>query len=212
MQVITATPYTSLRDAIVTVKNNLLGATFEDAVVWLRKHTHPPRESFTHRRNSSVALYCHQSDGVFMRADAGIAISLLNMLISHPSFFEQSCYDEYAYSCTDINLFFKRLNIELYFPESSFTSSSAITSENDEVNIQSQESSKTVVVSFLREFRSDDPLALAIEIRNQEWASFDPTDKTSRANQESIITSLVNQGISRKQAESIELVSCPITR
>lgn len=90
MQVITATPYTSLRDAIVTVKNNLLGATFEDAVVWLRKHTHPPRESFTHRRNSSVALYCHQSDGVFMRADAGIAISLLNMLISHPSFLSKA--------------------------------------------------------------------------------------------------------------------------
>ncbi|NHB92949.1 hypothetical protein C5469_12670 [Photorhabdus cinerea] len=64
----------------------------------------------------------------------------------------------------------------------------------------------------MNNFRQDDPLALAIEIRNKEWVGYNPDDKSTRGNQESIIIALVDRGFSKKQAECIELVACPIKR
>ncbi|WP_086111328.1 hypothetical protein [Xenorhabdus beddingii] len=67
-------------------------------------------------------------------------------------------------------------------------------------------------ILYLNKFRDDDPLALAIEIRNKEWAGYVHDDKSTRGNQESIILELTNKGLSKKQAESVELVACPIKR
>lgn len=66
---------------------------------------------------------------------------------------------------------------------------------------------------LLGELRKDDPLLLAIEIRNSEWANYDPdNDRLTRGNQQSIKKALEEKGFTNRQAESIELVACPITR
>ncbi|MFA9593063.1 hypothetical protein [Citrobacter telavivensis] len=62
-------------------------------------------------------------------------------------------------------------------------------------------------------YRADDPLLLAIEIRNREWASYDPdNDRMTRGNQAAIKQELEQRGFTSRQAESIELVACPIIR
>lgn len=56
-------------------------------------------------------------------------------------------------------------------------------------------------------------MLLAIEIRNKEWEKYDPeNDRATRGNQDAIITYLQNKGYTKRQAESIELVACPIKR
>src|SRR5699024_7576497 len=66
---------------------------------------------------------------------------------------------------------------------------------------------------LLRAYRDDDPLYLAIEIRNREWANYNPNnDMATRGNQEAIKKELQERGFSSRQAESIELVACPIKR
>ena len=62
-------------------------------------------------------------------------------------------------------------------------------------------------------YRDDDPLLLAITIRNKEWTKYDPdNDRATRGNQASIISELQSRGFTSRQAESIELVACPIKR
>ncbi len=66
---------------------------------------------------------------------------------------------------------------------------------------------------LLMAYRDDDPLYLAIEIRNREWANYNPNnDMATRGNQEAIKKELQERGFSSRQAESIELVACPIKR
>ena len=66
---------------------------------------------------------------------------------------------------------------------------------------------------FLGSFREDDPLLLAIQIRNNEWAKYDPeSDRATRGSQAAITQELENKGFNRRQAEAIELVACPIKR
>lgn len=66
---------------------------------------------------------------------------------------------------------------------------------------------------FLSKYREDDPLLLAIQIRNSEWNGYDPdNDRLTRGNQAAIKQSLENRGFTSRQAESIELVACPIKR
>ncbi|MCA2044163.1 hypothetical protein [Escherichia coli] len=66
---------------------------------------------------------------------------------------------------------------------------------------------------LLRAYRDDDPLYLAIEIRNREWANYDPeNDRATRGNQGAITTELEKRGFTSRQAASIELVACPIKR
>ncbi|MBW5852517.1 hypothetical protein [Yersinia enterocolitica] len=65
----------------------------------------------------------------------------------------------------------------------------------------------------LGKYRNDDPLLLAIEIRNREWVRYDPdNDRATRGNQAAIKSDLEARGFTSRQAESIELVACPIRR
>lgn len=66
---------------------------------------------------------------------------------------------------------------------------------------------------LIKKYREDDPLYLAIQIRNQEWSSYDhDNDRTTRGNQLSIIKELEGKGFSNSQAKAIEMVACPIKR
>ncbi|MCT1588300.1 hypothetical protein M3E74_12640 [Morganella morganii] len=67
---------------------------------------------------------------------------------------------------------------------------------------------------LLGAYRDNDPLLLAIEIRNSEWAKYDPeNDRMTRGNQEAIIKELEdNKNFSNAQAKAIEQVACPIKR
>ena len=65
----------------------------------------------------------------------------------------------------------------------------------------------------LYKYWDKDPLAKAIEIRNREWANYDPNnDRATRGNQGAITTELEERGFTSRQAASIELVACPIKR
>lgn len=67
---------------------------------------------------------------------------------------------------------------------------------------------------LLKKYREDDPLYLAIQIRNSEWVKYDPeNDRMTRGNQEAIIKELEdNKKFSNAQAKAIEQVACPIKR
>ncbi|EAM7097573.1 hypothetical protein FIV60_09915 [Salmonella enterica] len=66
---------------------------------------------------------------------------------------------------------------------------------------------------LINRYREDDPLYLAIKIRNQEWAKYDPdNDRQTRGNQTAIVRDLEDKGFSNVQAKSIEMVACPIKR
>ncbi|AOR59543.1 hypothetical protein [Pectobacterium parmentieri] len=66
---------------------------------------------------------------------------------------------------------------------------------------------------LIKKYRDDDPLYLAIQIRNQEWAKYDTeNDRATRGNQVAIIQTLEGKGFSNAQAKSIEMVACPIKR
>ncbi|EOC1342856.1 hypothetical protein ACI09M_002215 [Cronobacter dublinensis] len=83
-----------------------------------------------------------------------------------------------------------------------------IASLKEEINNLKQE--KPIL---LGKYRSDDPLLLAIEIRNKEWINYDPdNDRSTRGNQAAIKQELEERGFTSRQAESIELVACPIKR
>lgn len=65
----------------------------------------------------------------------------------------------------------------------------------------------------IKKYREDDPLYLAMQIRNKEWSKYDQdNDRATRANQASIKQELEGMGFTSRQAESIELVACPIKR
>ncbi|ECK2140243.1 hypothetical protein FQW43_10485 [Salmonella enterica subsp. enterica serovar Enteritidis] len=66
---------------------------------------------------------------------------------------------------------------------------------------------------LLKEYRDDDPLYLAIQIRNREWANYDPkNDRKTRGNRAAITQELKERGISEIEAAAIEKVACPINR
>ncbi|WP_308317793.1 hypothetical protein [Serratia marcescens] len=84
--------------------------------------------------------------------------------------------------------------------------------ENESLKEKNRKLSAAIPL-LLGKYRSDDPLLLAIEIRNKEWEKYDPeNDRATRGNQDAIITYLQNKGYTKRQAESIELVACPIKR
>ncbi|HCJ4705825.1 TPA: hypothetical protein NR743_005295, partial [Klebsiella pneumoniae] len=67
--------------------------------------------------------------------------------------------------------------------------------------------------TLLGKYRKDDPLLLAIQIRNTEWNMYDPdNDRATRGNQVAIIQDLEGKGFSNAQAKAIEMVACPIKR
>lgn len=66
---------------------------------------------------------------------------------------------------------------------------------------------------LLKKHRDDDPLYLAIQIRNREWANYDPEkDPATRGNQAAIKQELKERNISEIEAAAIEKVACPIKR
>lgn len=66
---------------------------------------------------------------------------------------------------------------------------------------------------LIKKYREDDPLDLAIQIRNQEWLKYDhDNDRSTRGNQVAIIQTLEDKGFSNSQAKAIEMVACPIKR
>ncbi|MDF7670133.1 hypothetical protein PT276_02750 [Orbaceae bacterium ESL0721] len=73
---------------------------------------------------------------------------------------------------------------------------------------------KKNVPILLGTYRTDDPLLLAIQIRNKEWANYDESNKRTRPTQDAIIADLKeNHNVGTDQlAKAIELVSCPIYR
>lgn len=99
--------------------------------------------------------------------------------------------------CNDDNLVFRIERLE---------------KENKELRVRVRELEQERPI-LLRAYRDDDPLYLAIEIRNREWANYDPeNDRATRGNQGAITTELKKRGFTSRQAESIEVVACPIKR
>ncbi|HDU7917438.1 TPA: hypothetical protein RGH07_002313 [Serratia marcescens] len=66
----------------------------------------------------------------------------------------------------------------------------------------------------LGDFRDDDPLLIAIQLRNSEWSSYDEDDRKSIPSQEALVAQLKQQyqNMPDAQARAIEKVACPIKR
>lgn len=67
---------------------------------------------------------------------------------------------------------------------------------------------------FLGEFRSDDPLLIAIQLRNSEWSKYDVDDRKTIPSQDALVAQLREQykDMPDVQARAIEKVACPIKR
>ncbi|WP_342323681.1 hypothetical protein AAEY27_04285 [Kosakonia sp. BYX6] len=72
----------------------------------------------------------------------------------------------------------------------------------------------TQLPSLLGEFRSDDPLLIAIQLRNAEWARYDEDNRKTIPSQEALVAQLKQQyqKMPDAQARAIEKVACPIKR
>ncbi|MCX2868219.1 hypothetical protein ORL23_12075 [Kluyvera cryocrescens] len=68
--------------------------------------------------------------------------------------------------------------------------------------------------SNLGVFRVDDPLLIAIQIRNSEWSGYDEDDRKTIPSQEALVAQLKQQykNMPDAQARAIEKVACPIKR
>lgn len=68
----------------------------------------------------------------------------------------------------------------------------------------------------LSEFRSDDPLLIAIQLRNSEWSNYDMDNRKTIPSQEALVAQLKQQyksfDMPDAQARAIEKVACPIKR
>lgn len=83
----------------------------------------------------------------------------------------------------------------------------------NKANADIEELKKQVPI-LLGKYRQDDPLLLAIQTRNREWANYDEKNQRSKPTQAAICADLRgNYGVTTEQlAKAIELVSCPINR
>jgi len=88
-----------------------------------------------------------------------------------------------------------------------------LTEQLKEAQIKIEELKKQVPI-LLGQYRQDDPLLLAIQTRNREWANYDEKKQRSKPTQAAICADLRgNHGVTTEQlAKAIELVSCPINR
>ncbi|EMX4958794.1 hypothetical protein ACHQJC_20475 [Raoultella planticola] len=66
----------------------------------------------------------------------------------------------------------------------------------------------------LGKYRDDDPLLIAIQLRNSEWLSYDEDDRKTIPSQEALVAQLKQQyqSMPDAQARAIEKVACPIKR
>ncbi|EBA9121413.1 hypothetical protein CED64_08085 [Salmonella enterica] len=141
-----------------------------------------------------------------------------------------SAYDEYGFKRDELQELADAMGVDLYTPIELLTEkdkavSPVITEEtknnyNSEAlileieklkhRIQELENERPIL---LKEYRDDDPLYLAIQIRNREWANYDPKkDPATRGNQAAIKQELKERNISEIEATAIEKVACPIKR
>lgn len=83
----------------------------------------------------------------------------------------------------------------------------------NKANADIEELKKQVPI-LLGKYRQDDPLLLAIQTRNREWANYDEKNQRNKPTQAAICADLRgNYGVTTEQlAKAIELVSCPINR
>ncbi|MFZ4221347.1 hypothetical protein ACEV6Q_26395 [Enterobacter ludwigii] len=206
----------SLRDVVSTVEHKLLGANLGDAVDWIKKYFFPKSDSFRLRNYRGPRLYVIEYRYNIKRADGNILNGLFSMINSFPYFLSESCFDTHCFSVEEINRFFESLSIGITFRAtemSNYYHKGNAGRDNDNAKDESTpDRAGCIKVLHLKKYRDDDPLALAIEIRNKEWLDFNPDDKNSRVNQDAIIMELTEKGLSKKTAASIELVACPIKR
>ncbi|ASO09254.1 hypothetical protein ABOZ94_002180 [Salmonella enterica] len=141
-----------------------------------------------------------------------------------------SDYDGYGFKRDELQELADAMGVDLYTPielltEKNKAVSPVITEEtknnyNSEAlileieklkhRIQELENERPIL---LKEYRDDDPLYLAIQIRNREWANYDPKkDPATRGNQAAIKQELKERNISEIEATAIEKVACPIKR
>jgi hypothetical protein len=68
--------------------------------------------------------------------------------------------------------------------------------------------------SQLGEFRDDDPLLIAIQLRNSEWSNYDVDDRRTIPSQDALVAQLKleYENMPDAQARAIEKVACPIKR
>lgn len=216
--------FVSMKSFIKTVESNLLGADIGEAVRWIKKFFYPDGyNSFRFRyRREPVDLIMFNEDESFSFAPEKMTNHLLSMAVDFPLLFNESCYNKFGFIKEKLEAFFEERGVKLDFNSTDFCDLNLGSNKKDkqikrlkeEVEYLKSKLSKnnSNSVLHLNKFRNDDPLALAINIRNKEWACYVHDDKTTRGNQESIVLDLVNKGLSKKQAESIELVACPIKR
>ncbi|HIG9579611.1 TPA: hypothetical protein ACYEKW_000938 [Escherichia coli] len=139
-----------------------------------------------------------------------------------------TCFDEYGFRRAELTEFAEKIGVDLFVSLDEITPPDHDVVENDFLNDEQNIEELRVEISLLKEqirkleserpillnkYRDDDPLYLAIEIRNREWANYDPeNDRATRGNQGAITTELEKRGFTSRQAASIELVACPIKR
>lgn len=210
--------FVTLRDVILTVKSKLLGANLKDAMDWLRKNFYPVESIHLRRPSHAPLLFVYSGRTGYKLADNGTGNQLLLMAMKYSLFFNEQCYDTHAFEVEIINSYFSSKDIDISFMESDFCwqkYNEAIPALVDNREPAQDTTSRIYnqEILFLREFREDDPLALAIDIRNRDWSGYDPNEPESKSpKQESIITALQIMGFSKIQAKSIESVACPIKR
>ncbi|WP_172728147.1 hypothetical protein [Kluyvera cryocrescens] len=87
--------------------------------------------------------------------------------------------------------------------------------ENEIEQLKSEvERLSSQIPSKLGTFRVDDPLLIAIQIRNSEWSAYDEDDRKTIPSQEALVAQLKQQykNMPDAQARAIEKVACPIKR
>ncbi|MFQ0972371.1 hypothetical protein [Gilliamella sp. BG6] len=88
-----------------------------------------------------------------------------------------------------------------------------LTEQLNKAQIKIEELKEQIPI-LLGKYRADDPLLLAIQIRNKEWSKYNEQDRRTRPTQDAICEALkANYNVQTDQlAKAIELVSCPINR
>ncbi|CUR85092.1 hypothetical protein JQ098_004128 [Salmonella enterica subsp. enterica serovar Typhimurium] len=135
----------------------------------------------------------------------------------------EETYMGYGFKRQELTDFFhsKGKHVDFGVPPMSFEDSSdldgALTLNDALAEVESLKSRvrdlEALLPILLGEYRNDDPLLLAIQIRNKDWLDYDPdNDRATRGNQAAIIHDLEKRGFPKRQAEAIELVACPIKR
>lgn len=136
-------------------------------------------------------------------------------------------FDAYGFRRSDLKQFAERLGVDLSIPIEDVTPTLLADVESKPLSEADVEILRMEIESLrkqirklenerpilIKKYREDDPLYLAIQIRNKEWNNYDQdNDRSTRGNQTAIIKELEGKGLPNIQAKAIELVACPIKR